>query len=74
MAGPDLTLTGETLRQQSKSCKESDVLFVAGAEGVEWGLVYDLAASSKTFDKAYFAEAALVPEPPVPGRPVELGK
>jgi hypothetical protein len=72
MAGPDLTLTGETIRKHAKSCKESSVLFVAGAEGVEWGLVYDLAASSKTFGSVFFAEAALVSAPPVPGRPVEL--
>lgn len=72
MAGPDLTLTGESIRQQAKSCKESSVLFVAGAEGVEWGLVYDLAASSKTFGQVFFSEAALVGSPPVPGRPVEL--
>jgi hypothetical protein len=73
MAGPDLTLTGETIRKHAKSCKESSVLFVAGAEGVEWGLVYDLAASSKTLGSVFFAEAALVSTPPVPGRPVELG-
>jgi hypothetical protein len=72
MAGPDLTLTGESIRERAKSCKQSTVLFVAGAEGVEWGLVYDLAASSKTFGTAFFAEAALVSTPPVPGRPVEL--
>jgi hypothetical protein len=72
MAGPDLTLTGETIRERAKTCKESTVLFVAGAEGVEWGLVYDLAASSKTFSTAFFAEAALVSAPPVPGHPVEL--
>jgi hypothetical protein len=72
MAGPDLTLTGETIRQQAKSCKESNVLFVAGAEGVEWGLVYDLAASSKTFGATFFADAGLVGTTPVPGRPVEL--
>jgi hypothetical protein len=72
MAGPDLTLTGESIRQQAKSCKESTVLFVAGAEGVEWGLIYDLAASSKTFGTLFLAEAALVSTPPVPGRPVEL--
>jgi len=74
MAGPDLTLTGETIVQQAKRCKESNVLFVAGAEGVEWGLIYDLAASSKTFATAVFADAALVSEPPTPGRPVDLGK
>jgi len=72
MAGPDLTLTGETIREKAKACKESTILFVAGAEGVEWGLVYDLAASSKTFGTLFFSESALVSTPPVPGRPVEL--
>jgi hypothetical protein len=72
MAGPDLTLTGESIRTKAKSCEESTTLFVAGAEGVEWGLVYDLAASSKTFGTLFFAEAALVSTPPVPGHPVEL--
>jgi hypothetical protein len=72
MAGPDLTLTGETVRQQAKSCKDSSVLFVAGADGVEWGLVYDLAASSKTYGATFFSDAALVGVSPVPGRPVEL--
>lgn len=74
MAGPDLTLTGETLETRAKSCPESQLLFVAGAEGVEWGLVYDLAASTKRLSRAYFAETALIPEPPVPGRPVDLPK
>lgn len=72
MAGPDLTLAGETIAQRAKRCTESQVLFVAGATGVEFGLVYDLAASAKTLSKPYFSEMALVGAAPVPGRPVEL--
>jgi hypothetical protein len=48
------------------------VLFVGGAPGVEWGLVFDLAASSKTLAKAYFSEIAVLAASPVPGHPVEL--
>jgi hypothetical protein len=72
MAGPDLTLTGETLTTHAKKCPESQVLFVGGAPGVEWGLVFDLAASSKTLPKAYFSEIAVLAVSPVPGHPVEL--
>ena len=74
MAGPDLTLTGETLTTHAKKCPESHFLFVGGAPGVEWGLVYDLAASTKTLPKAYFADATVLAESPVPGHPVELGR
>jgi hypothetical protein len=72
MAGPDLTLTGETLTERAKRCPESKLLVVAGAAGVEWGLVYDLAASTKTLPKAYFGDAIVLGEPPVPGHPVKL--
>jgi hypothetical protein len=74
MAGPDLTLTGETIQTRAKGCPDSQVIFVAGAEGVDWGLVYDLAASAKRLARPLFAEAALIPTPPVPGQPVDLGQ
>jgi len=74
MAGPDLTLTGETVTTHAKQCPDSHTLFVAGASGVEWGLVYDLAASTKTLPKAYFTDVAVLAVPPVPGRPVDLGR
>ncbi len=74
MAGPDLTLTGETLTTHAKQCAASHTLFVSGANGVEWGLVYDLAASTKTLPKAYFTDVAVLAVPPVPGRPVDLGR
>lgn len=72
MAGPDLTLTAETLTTHAKKCPESQLLFVGGAPGVEWGLVYDLAASTKTLPKAYFSELVVLAESPVPGHPVKL--
>jgi hypothetical protein len=72
MAGPDLTLTGETIERYAKGCPESQVAFVSGAEGVDWGLVFDLAASSRRLPKTYFANLAVLPQPPVPGRAVTL--
>lgn len=72
MAGPDLTLTGETIERYAKGCEEGTIGFVAGAEGVDWGLVFDLAASSRRLPKAYFASLAVLPDEPVPGRPVTL--
>jgi hypothetical protein len=74
MAGPDLTLTAETLTTHAKKCTQSQLLFVGGAPGVEWGLVYDLAASAKTLPKAYFPDIAILAESPVPGHPVSLGR
>ena len=72
MAGPDLTLTGETVERYAKGCAEGTVGFVSGAEGVEWGLVFDLAASTRRLPKAYFANLALLSEAPVAGRPVTI--
>jgi hypothetical protein len=72
MAGPDLTLTAETLTTHAKKCPESQLLFVGGAPGVEWGLVYDLAAVAKTLPKAYFTDTTVLAESPVPGHAVEL--
>jgi hypothetical protein len=72
MAGPDLTMTGETIQRLAKACSQSRVLFVSAAEGLEWGFVYDLAASTKTYDKAYFDAVVFLSKPPVPGHKVEL--
>lgn len=72
MAGPDLTMTGESIVRLAKACSDSRVIFVGGAEDVEWGLVYDLAASTKTYDKAYFDSVVFLGTTPVPGRRVEL--
>ncbi len=73
LAGPDLAMTGDTLERFYKGCK-SDTLFVSGAEGIEWGLVYDLAASVKKLEKANYQRLALLSEPPTAGRPVKLAR
>lgn len=71
-AGPDLAMTGDTLERFYKGCKQSDTLFISGAEGIEWGLVYDLAASAKKLEKANYEHLALLSEPPTAGRAVRL--
>lgn len=68
--GPDLTMTGETIERIAKGCKQSSALFFTGAEGVEWGLVFDLAASALKLEKAQFDKVVLLREPPTAGRPV----
>lgn len=73
LGGPDLSMTAETIERYAKACKESNAVFVSGSEGVEWGLVYDLAASTKVLlEKAKFERVILLSEPPVAGRPVKL--
>jgi hypothetical protein len=72
MAGPDLSMTGETLERMGKQCKDSNKFFVSGAESVEWGLVYDLAATSQRLDKYKFERMVLLAETPTPGHPIKL--
>jgi hypothetical protein len=67
-------MTGDTLERYYKGCKPSDTLFVSGGEGIQWGLVYDLAASAKKLEKASFARLVLLAEPPTAGRPVRLAR
>lgn len=72
MAGPDLSMTGETLERVGKQCKGSDMFFVTGAESVEWGLIYDLAASSQRLDKFRFDQMVLLDEVPTPGHKIDM--
>lgn len=72
MAGPDLSMTGETLERFGKGCKDSATLFVSAGESVEWGLIYDLAASSQRLEKFKFDKIVLLDEIPTPGHSVEL--
>lgn len=72
MAGPDLTMTGDTIERNAKACKNGNALFVAGAPGIEWGLIYDLAASTYTLAGARFDTRVLLTETPVPGHKVSL--
>jgi hypothetical protein len=72
MAGPDLSMTGETIERFAKGCKESSTFFVSVADGVEWGLAFDLGASSRVLEKAKFEDTVLLGEIPTPGHKVDV--
>lgn len=74
MAGPDLTMTGDTIERLAKACKGSDTLFVAAAKPIEWGLIYDLAASTAELGGSRFEQRVLLSEIPVPGHRVKLAR
>jgi hypothetical protein len=74
MAGPDLSMTADSIERVAKACKNSSSFVVAGAKGVEWGLVYDLAASAKIIPGLRFDVVILPSQTPVPGHKVELGQ
>ncbi|MCC6215785.1 MAG: biopolymer transporter ExbD [Polyangiaceae bacterium] len=71
-AGPDLSMTAETLEKKGAACKDSAVLFFQGGEKIEWGLIYDLAASATKLQKHKFEKLVLLEKVPVAGRKVEL--
>jgi hypothetical protein len=72
MAGPDLTMTGDSIVRNAKACDQSRTVFVSAAPDLEWGLAYDLAASTKALDKAYFDAVVFLGQAPVPGHKVDL--
>ena len=72
MAGPDLSMTGDTIERFAKGCKDSSTFFVQVADGIEWGLAYDLAASSRVLEHAKFDTSVLLNEIPTPGHKVDL--
>lgn len=74
MGGPDLTMTGDTILSMAKGCSDSDLFFATAAEGVEWGLVYDLVASALALEKAGLKTAVFPSEPAVAGHSVTLAK
>ncbi len=73
MAGPDLTTTGDTIERKAAGCKQSKTFFVTAAKEVEWGLAYDLAASTGVLDKekASFDTVVYLPEVAA-GKPVGI--
>lgn len=71
-AGPDLTMTGETIERLAKGCKDSSTLFISAADEIEWGLAYDLAASTKKIEGVTFDAFVLLLETPIAGRKVKL--
>jgi hypothetical protein len=72
MGGPDLSMTGETIERLAKSCPDSGTFFVGVADGIEWGLAFDLGASSRKLEHAKFERSVLLGETPVPGHKVTL--
>jgi hypothetical protein len=74
MAGPDLSMTAESIERVAKACKNTGALVAAGAKDVEWGLVYDLAASAKIIPGVRFDLVVLPSQIPTPGHKVELGQ
>lgn len=72
MGGPDLSMTGESIERFAKGCKESSTFFVSVADGIDWGLAFDLGASSRVLEHAKFDSSVLLSEVPTPGRKVEL--
>jgi hypothetical protein len=74
MAGPDLSSSTEALRKRAGGC-DSPVWFVAGADTVTWGLVFDLAMRARNGGEGGGllkpTETVLLTEAPVAGRPVK---
>lgn len=72
LGGPDLSTTGTTIESVAKGCKGSDTVFVSGHESVNWGLIYDLAASTAVLEKVRFEHWGLLAPTPTPGKRVTL--
>jgi hypothetical protein len=72
MAGPDLSMTGDTIQRLGKACKESSTFFVSVAAGIEWGLAFDLGASSRVVPEVHFEDTVLLGETPTPGHKIDL--
>ena len=70
MAGPDLSMTLDGIRDQSKACP-SPIWYLSGEDGVIWGLVFDLGQMVATADPpAKAGQIGLLREAPVAGRAV----
>jgi biopolymer transport protein ExbD len=72
LAGPDLSMAGESIENTANRCKGSDVVIVSADEDVEWGLTYDLSAATQKLEKARLGKVVLMVPAPVAGRPVKL--
>jgi hypothetical protein len=74
MAGPDLTSSTEALRKHAAGC-DSPAWLLGAADGVTWGLAFDLAMRAKGGAEAGGTlrptEAVLMTRAPTPGRRVE---
>lgn len=72
-AGPDLTLTGESIQKALKKC-ESTVAFFSADESLDWELAHNIGGTLLKSDEEKKVKAlVLLDEVPVGGRPVKLG-
>jgi biopolymer transport protein ExbD len=74
LAGPDLSHTGEQLEKDLAAC-DSTSAFFSGDDGVGWESVFNLAGTVLVSDKKKKLDTlVLLPEEPVAGRALTLGK
>jgi biopolymer transport protein ExbD len=74
LAGPDLSHTGEQLEKDLAACDSTTALF-SGDDGVGWESVFNLAGTVQVSDKKKRLDTlVLLPEEPVAGRAVTVGK
>lgn len=72
LGGPDLTMTGDTIARLAKTCSESSTIFISPGQDGNWGLSYDLAASTTQVEDASFDKIVLLEQAATAGRPVSL--
>ena len=72
LAGPDLTRAADIIERRYKSCQDTSTYFVSAANGIEWGLTYDLAVNAQHVEKTKLTRAVLLSEAPVAGRALSL--
>jgi biopolymer transport protein ExbD len=72
LAGPDLARASDIVERRGKKCSKTSTFFVSAAEGIEWGLTYDLAVNATKVEDVKLDKAVILKEIPTAGRPVEL--
>ncbi len=71
MGGPDLSTTADTILSMTKGC-DSDTFFVTAPPDVEWGLVFDLAASAIALEGSGLVRAVIPQKSQTAGNPAQL--
>lgn len=72
LGGPDLSTTGLSIARLAKACPTGNSVLLGAHEAVDWGLVYDLAASTSRIEDTTFERRVLLLKEPKPGKRVEL--
>lgn len=71
-AGPDLTLTGESIKKALEKC-DSSVAFFSADDSLEWELAHNIGGTLMKADtKQKVKTLVLLDTVPVPGRPVKV--